>query len=280
MAQLSAHDLSFMFGLLGNIVSFIVFLAPMPTFYKIYKRKSSEGFQAIPYLVALFSAGLLLYYAYLKKNAYLIISINAFGCFTELAYIGLFLFYAPRKSKMFTGWLMVLEVGALGMVILFSYVFAQGSERVTIVGWICAAINLAVFAAPLSIMRQVIRTKSVEFMPFTLSLFLTLCAIMWFFYGFFRRDFYIALPNVLGFLFGVVQMLLYFVYKDSKRENINEKSDLEEAAKSKDIETGIKIEVEGGSDKELHSMEMAFPDCGNQNKQEDDQEMARIRSLK
>ncbi|MCE0482300.1 Bidirectional sugar transporter N1 [Datura stramonium] len=248
MVQLSVHDLPFMFGLLGNIVSFIVFLAPVPTFYKIYKRKSSEGFVAIPYLVALFSAGLLLYYAYLKKNAYLIVSINGLGCFIELAYISLFLFYAPRKSQILTGWLMLLVVGALGTVTLFSCLFSKGSERVMIVGWICAVINVAVFAAPLSIMRQVIRTKSVEFMPFTLSLFLTLCATMWFFYGFFKKDFYIALPNVLGFLFGVLQMLLYFVYnKDSNKEDIKEILDLEEAAKSKGVEVSIKIE--GDSDK-------------------------------
>ncbi|KAK4342004.1 hypothetical protein RND71_037820 [Anisodus tanguticus] len=252
MVRLSVHELSFIFGLLGNIVSFIVFLAPVPTFYKIYKRKSSEGFQAIPYLVALFSAGLLLYYAYLKKNAYLIVSINGFGCVIELAYISLFLFYAPRKSQIFTGWLMLLVTGSLGMMMLFSYLFAKGSERVMIVGWICAVINVAVFAAPLSIMRQVIITKSVEFMPLTLSLFLTLSATMWFFYGFFKKDFYIALPNVLGFLFGVVQMLLYFFYKGS------DKLDLEETAKTKGVEVCIKIE--GDSDKALHSMEKAFPE--------------------
>ncbi|KAF3650005.1 bidirectional sugar transporter NEC1 isoform X2 [Capsicum chacoense] len=262
MAQLSAHDLSFIFGLLGNIVSFIVFLAPGPTFYKIYKRKSSEGFQAIPYLVALFSAGLLLYYAYLKKNAHLIVSINGIGCVIELVYISLFLFYAPRKSQILTGWLMLLVVGALGMVMIFSCLFAKGTERVMIVGWICAVINVAVFAAPLSIMRQVIRTKSVEFMPFTLSLFLTLCATMWFFYGFFKKDFYIALPNVLGFLFGVVQMLLYFVYKDSNKKDIKELLEHEEAAKSTGVEISIKIE--GNTDKALHSVEKAFPYCGNQ----------------
>nr|Q9FPN0.1 RecName: Full=Bidirectional sugar transporter NEC1; AltName: Full=NEC1 [Petunia x hybrida]AAG34696.1 NEC1 [Petunia x hybrida] len=258
MAQLRADDLSFIFGLLGNIVSFMVFLAPVPTFYKIYKRKSSEGYQAIPYMVALFSAGLLLYYAYLRKNAYLIVSINGFGCAIELTYISLFLFYAPRKSKIFTGWLMLLELGALGMVMPITYLLAEGSHRVMIVGWICAAINVAVFAAPLSIMRQVIKTKSVEFMPFTLSLFLTLCATMWFFYGFFKKDFYIAFPNILGFLFGIVQMLLYFVYKDSKRID-DEKSDpVREATKSKEgVEIIINIE-DDNSDNALQSMEKDF----------------------
>jgi len=40
--------------------------------------------------------------------------------------------------------------------------------------------------------KRVIKTKSVEFMPLSLSFFLTLNAIMWFFYGLLLNDYYIA----------------------------------------------------------------------------------------
>lgn len=70
-----------------------------PTFYTICKKKSSEGFQSIPYSVAFFSASLLLYYAYLKKNAYMIISINGIGCAIEATYLFIYVIYAPKKAK-------------------------------------------------------------------------------------------------------------------------------------------------------------------------------------
>lgn len=47
--------------------------------------------------------------------------------------------------------------------------------------------------------RKVIRTKSVEFMPFPLSFFLTLGAIMWFFYGFLIRDLNVAVSSLMNF---------------------------------------------------------------------------------
>lgn len=37
-----------------------------------------------------------------------------------------------------------------------------------------------------------IKTKSAEYMPFSLSFFLTLSAVAWFFYGLFTKDIYVT----------------------------------------------------------------------------------------
>ncbi|CAN1228021.1 Bidirectional sugar transporter NEC1 [Linum grandiflorum] len=220
MIRFLNHDkLALFCGLLGNIISFLVFLAPVPTFYKIYKKKSSQGFHSIPYVTALMSAMLLLYYGFLKTNATLIITINAIGITIELVYLSVYLFYSPsRELVIFPLLITTIFVGGYGAMMLVTEFWLRGSSRMNTIGWICAVFNIAVFAAPLSIVRNVIKTKSVEYMPFTLSLFLTLCATAWFFYGLLVNDYYIALPNVLGFLFGITQMILYMVYKDATRQ--------------------------------------------------------------
>ncbi|XP_055827132.1 bidirectional sugar transporter SWEET10-like [Solanum dulcamara] len=210
--------LAFVFGLLGNIVSFMVYLAPVPTFYKIYKKKSTEGFQSVPYVVGLFSAMLWIYYAFLKPDTTLLITINSVGCFIQTFYICFFLFYATKKAKMDTMKLLLsMNVVGLGLIILLTQFFSKGSNRAQIVGWICLIFSFCVFVAPLGVLRQVIRTKSVEYMPFQLSFFLTLSAVMWFFYGLLRKDYNIAIPNVLGFTLGLIQMALYLIYKNAKK---------------------------------------------------------------
>lgn len=221
--------LAFIFGLLGNIVSFMVYLAPVPTFYKIYKKKSTEGFQSVPYVVGLFSAMLWIYYAFLKPDTTLLITINSVGCFIQTFYICFFLFYATKKAKMDTVKLLLsMNVVGLGLVILLTQFLAKGSNRAQIVGWICLIFSFCVFVAPLCVLRQVIKTKSVEYMPFQLSFFLTLSAVMWFFYGLLRKDYNIAIPNVLGFTLGVIQMALYLIYKKAKNKTKEVKLEITE----------------------------------------------------
>ncbi|KAM0066319.1 putative SWEET sugar transporter [Helianthus debilis subsp. tardiflorus] len=209
--------LTFAFGLMGNIVSFMVFVSPLPTFYKIYKKKSTEGFQSIPYVVGLFSAMLWIYYALLKGNAMLLITINSVGIVVQTFYLAVYVFYAPKKAKMESLKLIILFIViGFGLIVLLTQLLTKGAQRGVIVGWVCLVFALCVFVAPLGVLRQVIKTKSVEYMPILLSLALTLSAVMWFFYGLFLGDLNIAIPNTLGFTFGIIQIILYFVYKNKK----------------------------------------------------------------
>ncbi|XP_073124212.1 bidirectional sugar transporter SWEET14-like [Henckelia pumila] len=225
------NHLAFVFGLLGNIVSFLVFLAPLPTFRIIYKKKSTEGFQSVPYVVGLFSAMLWIYYASVTPDTTLLVTINSVGCFIQTAYISLYIFYAPKPAKILAVKLLVLvNVIGFGLIVLLTRFLANESNRNNVVGWICLVFSLCVFVAPLCVVRQVIRTKSVEYMPFLLSFFLTLSAVMWFFFGLLRKDYNIAIPNVLGFTFGLLQMLLYMTYRNAKKvviENVETQSQTE-----------------------------------------------------
>ncbi|KAL8532881.1 hypothetical protein ACS0TY_009183 [Phlomoides rotata] len=219
------HPWAFTFGIFGNIISILVYLAPLPTFIRIHKEKSTMGFDSLPYAVALFSAMLWMYYALLNTNAILLISINLFGCIIQSIYISIFLFYASKKARTHAAKVLgLMNVGLLALIFLLTFfIFPSSHIRIQVVGWICVVVSVTVFAAPLSIVVQVVRTRSVEFMPFPLSFFLTLSAIMWFAYGLFQKDICVALPNVVGFFLGMLQMLVYGIFRNVKpRELIHD----------------------------------------------------------
>ncbi|KAK8686342.1 hypothetical protein V6N13_125367 [Hibiscus sabdariffa] len=214
---------AFVFGVLGNVVSFLVSLAPLPTFYQIYKKKTSEGFQSIPYVISLFSAMLWIYYALLKKDAMLLITINTFCVFIQTFYLVAYFYYGPKKEKVEAVKLILLfNVFGFGAIFFSTFFLRNPLTRLQILGYICMAFSLCVFVAPLGILRKVIKTKSVEYMPFTLSVFLTLGAVMWFFYGLLLKDMNIAVPNVLGFVFGILQMILYAIYKNHPKKTVQD----------------------------------------------------------
>ncbi|KAF7087597.1 LOW QUALITY PROTEIN: hypothetical protein CFC21_090771 [Triticum aestivum] len=210
------HPWAFAFGLLGNVISFMTYLAPLPTFYRIYRSKSTQGFQSVPYVVALFSAMLWIYYALLKSNECLLITINSAGCIIETIYIVIYLTYAPKQAKLLRAKiLLLLNVGVFGLILLLTLLLSEGEKRVVMLGWVCVGFSVSVFIAPLSIICLVVRTRSVEFIPFSLSLSLTISAVVWFLYGLLIKDKYVALPNILGFAFGVIQMGVYAVYRNA-----------------------------------------------------------------
>uniref|UniRef100_A0A453Q0J5 Bidirectional sugar transporter SWEET n=1 Tax=Aegilops tauschii subsp. strangulata TaxID=200361 RepID=A0A453Q0J5_AEGTS len=125
------HPWAFAFGLLGNVISFSSLLAPIPTFYRIFKSKSTEGFQSVPYVVALFSAMLWIFYALVKTGEGLLISINAAGCVIETVYIVMYLVYAPRKAKIFTAKIVVLlNIAGFGLIFLLTLFAFHGETRV------------------------------------------------------------------------------------------------------------------------------------------------------
>lgn len=183
-------------------------------------------------MVALVSAIILIYYVLLEGSGngmIQVIIINAFGVFIETFYVVFYILYAPKKAKVQTIKLLLLFVvgGCGGIVLVIQFLF-KGAHRAKIVGWICIVFSICTFVAPLCILRKVIKTKSVEYMPFLLSLFLTISAVLWFFYGFSLKKPVIYAPNILGFMFGVVQMVVYMVYKNPKEKNVTKEQTLPE----------------------------------------------------
>uniref|UniRef100_A0A3Q7ENE4 Uncharacterized protein n=1 Tax=Solanum lycopersicum TaxID=4081 RepID=A0A3Q7ENE4_SOLLC len=93
------ETLPFIIGIIGNIISVLMFLAPVGTFRRIVQNKSTEDFDSLPYICTLLNSSLWTYYGIIKPGSYLVSTVNGFGVIVETIYIALFLKFADQKMR-------------------------------------------------------------------------------------------------------------------------------------------------------------------------------------
>ncbi|BAT82185.1 hypothetical protein VIGAN_03215800 [Vigna angularis var. angularis] len=190
------------------------------TFKRVIANKSTEKFSGVPYPMTLLNCLLSAWYGlpFVSPHNILVSIINGAGAAIEIVYVFIFVLFAPKKEKAKILGLFSFVVAVFSGVVLVSLLALHGNTRKLFCGFAAAIFSIIMYGSPLSIMRLVIRSKSVEFMPFFLSLFVFLCGTSWFIYGLLGRDPFVAVPNGVGSVLGATQLILYFIYRDSKTD--------------------------------------------------------------
>ncbi|PIM98516.1 hypothetical protein CDL12_29004 [Handroanthus impetiginosus] len=150
---IQALSLETIFAVLGNFFSVLVYLAPIPTFTRIYREKSTIGYQSMPYITTLLASMLWLLYGCIKLNSLPIITINAFGCVVEIIYTSIFIYYATRQARIYTLILLGVAIVQFSIVLITSF-FMIGIDKIIIVGLISMVFSTTVFAAPLAVVKK------------------------------------------------------------------------------------------------------------------------------
>ncbi|TYJ37659.1 hypothetical protein E1A91_A05G390300v1 [Gossypium mustelinum] len=206
-----------------------------PTFVKIYKKKAVEEFKPDPYIATAMNCMLWIFYGLpmVHPDSVLVVTINSIGLAMELIYLSIFFLYAPNKGRAkVIGWL-ALEILFLGVVAACTLTLRKThAQRSDLVGILCVIFGVLMYASPLTIMRKVIKTKSVKYMPFYLSLANFLNGVIWVTYALIRFDLYILIGNGLGALSGAIQLILYACYfksapKDDDENDVVKPSELQ-----------------------------------------------------
>lgn len=209
-------------GILGNVIALVLFLSPVPTFIKIWKKGSVEQYSAAPYLATMMNCMLWVLYGLpmVHPHSMLVVTINGLGIVIEVVYMILFITYSDGKKRLRLLLMALVEFVFVAAVAVSVLTLAHSYERRSlIVGTICILFNVLMYASPLSVMKLVIRTKSVEYMPLFLSLASFCNGVCWTIYALIRFDLYITIPNGLGTLFSAAQLIIYATfYKSTQRQ--------------------------------------------------------------
>ncbi|KEH24860.1 bidirectional sugar transporter SWEET7b [Medicago truncatula] len=203
-------------GIIGNVISFGLFFSPAPTFYKIIKKKDVEEFKPDPYLATLLNCAFWVFYGmpFVHPNSLLVVTINGVGLVFEVVYLTIFFIYANKKGRKKLLLYLLIEAAFFAIIVLITMLALHGTtKRSLIVGIICDIFNILMYASPLTIMATVIRTKSVKYMPFWLSLTNFLNGLCWTTYALLHPfDIYVLISNGIGVISGTIQLILYGYY--------------------------------------------------------------------
>ncbi|GKV18908.1 hypothetical protein SLEP1_g29229 [Rubroshorea leprosula] len=212
-------------GIIGNVTSFFLFLSPVPTFIKIHKLGSVEEFKPDPYVAAVLSCMMWVFYGLpiVHPDSILVVTISIIGLAIELSYVTLFIIYSPWAKRRRILLYLVIEVIFMAIIVFITLQFLHTTKaRSMIVGILCIFFSIAMYASPLTVMKMVIKTKSVKYMPFYLSLANLLNGIIWAIYAILKFDPYVLIPNGLGALSGMAQIILYATYYKTTQWHENE----------------------------------------------------------
>ncbi|KMS94990.1 hypothetical protein BVRB_013440, partial [Beta vulgaris subsp. vulgaris] len=202
-------------GAIGNAISFFLFASPTPTFIQIYKKKSVEQFKADPYLATTMNCMLWVFYGlpFVHPKSLLVVSTNGIGLAFGITYLIVFLLYADNNTRWKVLRWIAVEVAFMAIVVMITMLcFHTTQRRSFFVGILCVIFCLGMYVAPLTIMGTVIKTKSVKFMPFWLSVGNLANGVIWTIYAFLPLDQWILVPNGIGVISGVAQLILYACY--------------------------------------------------------------------
>jgi len=209
--------LRFAVGILGNAASLLLYGAPIVTFRRVIKNRSTEKFSGFPYAIALLNSLLYTWYASpLISNGLeniLVLTINGVGIILEFLFVCIYLKYALPTAKV----TMVRTI--VGVMLVFASIstvsllaLRDQKHRKMLVGTSGMVVTVVMYASPLSNIRSVLRTKSVEFMPIHFSLFALINSCLWMIYFLVDKNLILACPNILGVPLGTYQIALYSMY--------------------------------------------------------------------
>jgi solute carrier family 50 protein (sugar transporter) len=88
-------------------------------------------------------------------------------------------------------------------------VFVTGTSES--IAWVAAGVNILMYASPLAAVFRVCRDKTVIGYPFLPIFFGFGAAICWFIYGIYTFVIPIMIPNGLGILLGLIELIIYWV---------------------------------------------------------------------
>jgi len=204
---------STIFGWVGNALALYFYIAPIVPFLKVIKGEMT--WKQSPGVLLLCSfLNCILWSDYgLITNQFLLYLANGLGGTITLIYITIFLIHvADRKVllSLFYNFFLICCIVEIYFVFYYLVPF-----KVT--GIIANIFNVLMYAAPGEKIYQICKGASYQLIPIWSTIGGTACSTSWMCYGIYQKDIYVVIPNALGVLASIVQIVIFVIYRRKQK---------------------------------------------------------------
>ena len=140
---------------------------------------------------------------------------NGLGGSITLVFITTYLVYLAEKKIPFA---LLYNLCSLAVVIGITFLFFQVIEA-NITGIIANVFNILMYAAPGEKIYTVFKTGNYELIPIWSTFGACACSASWLIYGIYLPDWLVIIPNLLGVICAILEIIIYYIFKGKAKKN-------------------------------------------------------------
>jgi len=211
------------FGWVGTGISTFFYIAPVIPFIKLIKGEITYKESPGILLICSFMNCILWGDYGLLLDRFLIYFANGIGGVITLIWIVIFIIhYVEKRFAMALLYNLILIIAIVGIAMLFFFVVPY-----EVTGKIAMVFNVLMYASPGEKMITVCKTGNYKLIPIWSTLGGTACSACWMIYGIYLVDWNQIIPNGLGVIFSIIQIIVFLFYKIKNGNEVKEEDSSE-----------------------------------------------------
>ena len=206
------------FGWVGTGISTFFYIAPIVPFIKLIKGEITYKESPGILLICSFMNCILWGDYGLLLDRFLIYFANGIGGVITLIWIVIFIIhFVEKRFAMALLYNLILIVAIVGIAMLFFFIVPY-----EVTGKIAMVFNVLMYASPGEKMITVFKTGNYKLIPIWSTLGGTACSACWMIYGIYLVDWNQIIPNALGVIFSIIQIIVFLFYKLKNGNEVKE----------------------------------------------------------
>ena len=217
---MSEEDLgSVIFGWVGTAIATYFYIAPVVPFLKLIKGQITIKESPGVLLLCSFLNCILWSDYGLLTDQFSVYFANGLGGAITLIYITIFLIHLADGKLLLSCFYTTFLIACVVEIYFLCYYVVPSQ----VTGIIANIFNVLMYAAPGEKIYQVCKTNKYDLIPIFSTIGGLACSTSWMLYGFYQGDFLLVLPNLLGCISAIVQLVVYLIVRGrSKKERVED----------------------------------------------------------